>query len=227
MAMSPKLFQEVETVTCLLSGTSHLTSRLGRVSLAVLFFTRCGFLAVGGRTVWREEEKDFVCNSSRLLCTSSCFDDFSPISPFNLFSLQLVVLLTHALSVACFRRPDSQAKAGWLQAHFRGRMAQLWLHLLCLLSRVLIEGIFVLTFYKVSGGLLRPAVTHCHSQLCEPQVTCIDLNSTTKNIFSLCLCAVSTASCMVCLGEIAAALQSMRQLRGPAQSRPPCGKQHC
>ncbi|XP_053320914.1 gap junction beta-1 protein-like [Spea bombifrons] len=202
MAMSPQVFQELETVTCLLSGTSYLASRLGRVSLAALFFVRFGILAVGGRSIWMEEEKNFMCNSTQLLCTPSCFDEFSPISSFNLFALQLVVLVTHALSVTCWNRSTSQAKETRLQAHLSRRNVQITLHILCLLSRILIEGVFVFTFYKVSGGFVHPAVTHCRSHLCERFVVCTDLNAFTKNVFSLGLCAASVLSIIICCSEL-------------------------
>ncbi|XP_063313427.1 gap junction beta-1 protein-like [Pelobates fuscus] len=202
MAMSPEMFQELETMTCLLSGASQLTSRIGRVSLAAFFFVRFGLLAVGARSVWMEEEKSFICNSSQLLCAPSCFDEFSPISSFNLFALQLVVLITHALSVTCWNRSTNQAAETQLQAYLRGRKVQVVLHILCLLSRVVIEGIFIFTYYEMSGGFLHPAVTKCHTQLCEKNVICTDLNSFSKNFFSLGLCAVSALSILICLMEV-------------------------
>ncbi|KAM4709315.1 gap junction beta-2 protein-like isoform 1-T2 [Discoglossus pictus] len=212
------VLHEVEAISCLLSGVSSLASRLGRAGLAVLFFIRFGILAVGARTVWLDEEKDFTCNSSIQLCSVSCFNEFSPISSFNLFTLQLVVLITHGLSVACYTKLDSQAKGGWLKTQFRSKKSQLKLHILWLLCRFLIEGLFIFTFYMVSGGFLRSEVTQCHTQLCESLVTCTDENSDIKNIFNICLCVTSATSGVICLGEILFALQNIHAYRKPSHN---------
>ncbi|KAM4807843.1 gap junction beta-1 protein-like [Rhinophrynus dorsalis] len=225
--MYPQQFLGLETVMCLISGASHLTSRLGQGILTILFFIRFGILAVGARTLWKEEEKNFICNSTQLLCPASCFDEFCPISSFNLFSLQLVVLLTHSLSVACYNRTEYKAKEGWLQAHCRGRKAQMKLHMLCLLSRLFIESLFIFIYFKVSGGLLHPEWTQCHSHLCEPFVTCMDLNSGIKNVFSLCLCAVSAFCGTICLVELVGTLRAFHQASSPSHTSKSYGKLHC
>ncbi|KAM8962143.1 gap junction beta-1 protein-like [Pelodytes ibericus] len=206
MAMSPEIFHEVETMTCLLSGVSQLTTRIGRVSLAAFFFVRFGILAFGARSVWMEEKRNFICNSSQVLCTPSCFEEFSPISSFNIFALQLIVLVTHSLSVTCWNRSTYQPKETQLQAYLRGKKTQTILHMLCLLSRVLIEGVFIFTFYKVFGGFVLPAETRCHTHLCERFVTCTDLNAVSKNVFNACLCAASALSIIICLRELVVAL---------------------
>ncbi|XP_053556636.1 gap junction beta-7 protein-like [Bombina bombina] len=214
--MEMAVSQEVETINCLLSGVLPLASHISRAALAVLFFVRFGILAVGTWTIWRDEEKDFTCNSSRLLCSTSCFDEFSPISSFNLFSLQLVVLITHGLSVACYIRLGSIRKGAWVQ--FRNIRVQVKLHILWLLSRAIIEGLFIFTYCKVSGGFLRPAVTQCHSQLCEEQIICTDQTSYIKNILNLCICTASAASGFICLKEIVESLKNQQLARSLSYS---------
>ncbi|XP_068127323.1 gap junction beta-1 protein-like [Hyperolius riggenbachi] len=224
MAMSSEAFQEVETATCMLSGTSSLTSRLSRVCLVVLFCVRCGLLLVGCRTIWQDEEKNFICNSTRILCKPSCFDEFSPISSFNLFSLQTVALVTHAMCVAFLTRSGYQAKEGWLHAQLRRKTVQMKLHILGLISRILIEGLFILTFYKVTEGFIHRRTIHCHTAMCEPFVFCTDINSTIKNVFSLCMCAASAASVMICAWELLNCLPSNQHKND--SSKPSSKKTH-
>ncbi|XP_075046650.1 gap junction beta-1 protein-like [Mixophyes fleayi] len=226
MAMSPEAYQEVETTTCLLSGTSSHTSRVSRACLAILFFTRFGILLVGCRTFWQDEEKDFICNSSKLLCTPSCFDEFSPLSSFNLFSLQMVALLTHSLCVACFSRSSYQTREGWLHAQLKRKQVQMRLHVIGLMSRMLIEVIFIFTFYKVTEGFVHKRTVQCHSTLCESLVICTDVNSTIKNMFSMCLCASSASSAMICLWELMASLPFTQHMSSSSASQSPCKKQN-
>ncbi|XP_075707178.1 gap junction beta-1 protein-like [Rhinoderma darwinii] len=226
MAMSPEAFQEVETTTCLLSGVSSIASKISRAFLSVLFFIRFGILLVGCKSIWQDEENDFICNSSRLLCLPSCFDEFSPISSFNLFALQMVALLTHSLCVACFSRPAFQAREGWLQVQLRRKKVQFNLHVFGLISRMLIEFLFILTYYKVTEGFVHRRTIHCHSTLCEKSVICTDVNSTVKNIFSLCLCAASATSAMICLWELIASLPFVQHINSSSTIQTPCKKQH-
>ncbi|XP_069820581.1 gap junction beta-1 protein-like [Dendropsophus ebraccatus] len=223
MAMSPEAFQEVETATCILSGVASTASKISRGILSVLFFIRFGILLLGCKTVWYDEEKYFLCNSTRLLCMPSCFDEFSPISSFNFFGLQMVALLTHSLCVACFTHSAFQAKEGWLQDQLRRKKVQLYLHVIGLTSRILIEVLFILTYYKITEGFVHRRTIHCHSTLCEKSVICTDVNSTVKNIFSLCLCAASATSAMICLGELVTSLQHITR---SSTTQAPCKKQH-
>ncbi|XP_018419950.1 PREDICTED: gap junction beta-1 protein-like [Nanorana parkeri] len=226
MAMSAEAYQELETATCLLSGSSSLASRLGRVCLAVLFCARFGILIVGYRTVWEEEEKNFHCNTSNLLCRPICFDEFSPISSFNIFSLHLVVLLTHSMCVIYFSSSAYQVKEGWLHSQLRRKSVQTKLHIIVLISRILIEGLFIFTFYKVTDGFAHRRTTRCETTLCEPFVICTDLNAFLKNILSLCHCAASAASAMICFKELLTCLPAVQNVKRPLAGQSQTKKLH-
>ncbi|XP_029469404.1 gap junction beta-2 protein-like [Rhinatrema bivittatum] len=193
---------DVETITCLLSGTGMHATRLGRTCLALLFFTRLGVLAVGAKTLYRNEDEDFVCNSSHRSCTGACFNNYSPISPFNLFILQAVVLFTHALAVANYFRHNSQAKDNWLQRKFRSRLGQDRQHFVSVLAKAMIEGIFLTTFYKLYDGLQRPSIVQCATMPCESLVTCTVQKAGEKDVFNLCMNAMSLACLLLCLKEL-------------------------
>nr|XP_033812653.1 gap junction beta-2 protein-like [Geotrypetes seraphini]XP_033812654.1 gap junction beta-2 protein-like [Geotrypetes seraphini]XP_033812655.1 gap junction beta-2 protein-like [Geotrypetes seraphini] len=193
---------DIETITCLLSGMSIQASRLGRTCLALFFFTRLGFLVVGAKTLYKNEEGDFVCNSSLQSCSSVCFNSYSPISPFNLFTLQVVVLFTHALTVASHFRHNSQAKSTWLQSRLRSRLGLDKQHFLSILAKAMIEGIFVVTFYKIFDALQRPAAIQCDAIPCENLITCTVQKAGAKNGFNLCMNIMALACLFVCLNEL-------------------------
>ncbi|KAE8631701.1 hypothetical protein XENTR_v10001281 [Xenopus tropicalis] len=218
--------QEMETVTCLLTGVSHFTSELGRTILIILSFIRFGILAVGSQTLWKDEEMDFSCNSTQLLCQPSCFDEYCPISSFNLFSLQLVVLFTLSLSLICYMPSKYKNREGSLLGHLQGRN-QLKLHILHLLSRILIESIFIVTFFKVSPGLLQSGVAQCHSVQCEAFVICVDLKEEAKQMFSIGFCAASAVSGFICLGELLSSLRSIYKAKKTSHTKQPYSKQLC
>ncbi|XP_066458173.1 gap junction beta-1 protein-like [Eleutherodactylus coqui] len=223
--MSPEAFQEVETTTCLLSGMSSVASKISRAALSVLFFIRFGILFLGCKTIWQDEERDFLCNSTRSLCRPSCFDEFLPISPFSLFAFQMVAVLTHSLCVACFARSAFQVREGWLQTQLRRKKVQFNLHVIGLISRMLIEVLFILTYYKVTEGFVHRRTFHCQSALCERSVICTDMNSTVKNAFSWCLCAASAGSAGICLWELIASLPFMQHTSSLSTTHVPCKKQ--
>ncbi|XP_071982668.1 gap junction beta-1 protein-like [Engystomops pustulosus] len=225
MALAPEAFQEVEIATCLLSGVSLNASKLSRAILSVLFFLRFGILLLGCKTVWYDEEKDFVCNSTRILCVPSCFDEFSPISSFNLFALQMVALFTHSLCVACFARSSFHVREGWLQAQLRRKKVQFHIHVFGMISRIVIEVLFIFTYYKVVEGFGQRKTINCHSTLCEKYVVCSDMKSTVKTVFSLCLCAASASSATICLWELTTSLLFMKHINNPSCSQVPHKKQ--
>ncbi|XP_030075635.1 gap junction beta-6 protein [Microcaecilia unicolor] len=193
---------DVETIICLFSGLRMQATRLGTTCLALLFFTRLGLLVVGAKTLYKNEEGDFVCNSSLQSCSSACFNTYSPISPFNLFTLQVVVLFTHALTVASYFQHNSQAKATWLQSRLRSRLGLDKQHFLSILAKAMIEGIFIITFYKIYDGFQRPATVQCTTIPCENLVTCTVQKAREKNGFNLCMNTMSVACLFVCLNEL-------------------------
>ncbi|OCT97530.1 hypothetical protein XELAEV_18009758mg [Xenopus laevis] len=214
----------METVVCLLSGASHLISELGQATLTILCFIRFGILAVGSQTLWKDEEKHYTCNSTQLLCQPTCFDEYSPISSFNLFSLQLVVLFTLSLSLVCYNQSRHKNREGSLLSHFQGRN-QLKLHILHLLSRMLIESIFIFTFFNVSTG--QSGAAQCHSAHCEAFVSCLDLREGAKKMVSLGFCTASAVSGMICLGELLSSLQTIFKAKRTSHTKQPYNKQLC
>ncbi|KAM9329545.1 gap junction beta-1 protein-like [Gastrophryne carolinensis] len=210
MALSAEAYEQFETVTCLLSGATSLTSRIGRVVLSLFFSARFGILAFGARSAWLNEAKDFQCNSTQTLCHPSCFDEFSPISSYNFFALQMVVLFSHALCVAGYNHLSHQQSTGWLQTQLRKKNVQMKLHIIGLTSRMLIEVLFILMFYKETKGFVHRRTTWCQTPLCEPFVFCTDTSSTLKYFFSLALCAASVVSAMTCFWELVLCLPSVQ-----------------
>lgn len=194
-----------EALVRLLSGTTMLAPHLGRASLTILMGIRLAAL-VGARSLWHEETSDLVCNSTTI-CRLACFDSTFPVSPFTLFLLQMAFVSAHGL--ACFflgGPPDCQGK-GWL----RNETQQLQLHFLIVLARILLEGIFLVTFHVLYARY--PQTLHCPpSPLCTNTVVCTIHYAQWKDTFNLFIVGISWASVGVCIVVLYHAITEILQL---------------
>ncbi|MGH0172812.1 UNVERIFIED_CONTAM: hypothetical protein FKN15_066674 [Acipenser sinensis] len=172
----------------LLSGTSQLSSPQSRVCLSTATLLRLLTLVLGGETVWRDEEGGFLCNTSVVGCQAACFDQHSPISPFNLYCLQLIFLFTLSLAGARLHQPGQQ----YLQA--RPHM-----HFLSLLGKAIIEGLFLLIAYQLYST--RPSETTCSASPCLGLVTCKVFGTRVRDALSHLVCSCSAVSLLVYVFE--------------------------
>ncbi|KAK6467522.1 gap junction beta-4 protein-like [Huso huso] len=177
-----------ERITMLLSGTSQLSSSQSRVCLSTATLLRLLTLVLGGETTWRDEERGFLCNTSLVGCQAACFDQHSPIAPFNLYCLQLIFLFTLSLASARLHQPGPQ----YLQA--RPHM-----HFLSLLGKAIIEGLFLLIAYQLYST--RPFETTCSASPCQGLVTCKVFGARVRDALSLLVCSCSSVSLLVCVFE--------------------------
>lgn len=207
---------ESDALTTLASGISAQAPHLCQAGLSVLMALRLGALAVGAKTLWRDEIGDLACNSTGERCLLACFDAAFPISPFNLYSLQMASVLTHSLACFClFRPPDSQGKGSWWQAHLRSKSQQLHLHLVNILARILLEGIFVVVFHSLYRSY--PQTLYCMpSNFCPTALLCIVGKSNWKEAFNLFVFGTSWVSVMLCFIALYPAL--IKILQCPSRS---------
>ncbi|XP_020636864.3 gap junction beta-3 protein [Pogona vitticeps] len=189
---------ETDALTRLLSGTSVLAPRLCRAGLSVLTAVRLGSLALGAKTLWKDEVADLRCEPPTQGCLLACFDRTFPLSPFNLFLLQMASVGTHAVACALlFRPPDCQGKdrSGW--GLFRSKSHQLSLHWLSLLAKILLEGVFLATFHSLYGRY--PASLSCPpSSSCAETTLCTIQKADRKDAFNLVLAGASWLSVALC-----------------------------
>ncbi|XP_028295981.1 gap junction beta-7 protein [Gouania willdenowi] len=83
-----------------LSGVNKYSTAIGRVWLSVVFLFRILVYVAAAEQVWKDEQRDFVCNTRQPGCENTCFDYFFPISQVRLWALQLIMVSTPSLLVA-------------------------------------------------------------------------------------------------------------------------------
>lgn len=83
-----------------LSGVNKYSTVIGRIWLSVVFLFRILVYVAAAEQVWKDEQKDFVCNTRQPGCENACFDRSFPVSQVRLWALQLIMVSTPSLLVA-------------------------------------------------------------------------------------------------------------------------------
>ncbi|XP_034973108.1 gap junction beta-1 protein-like [Zootoca vivipara] len=211
---------ETEVFLTLLSGTSGHVPRLCRAGLALLAAVRLGSLALGARTLWRDEAGDLRCDTGARGCLLACFDAAFPVSPFNLFLLQMASLLTHGTACSCvFCPPSCQGKSSWRPGPGHGKRWLQQLNWLSLLAKAALEGIFLVAFHGLYARY--PSQLHCPpSTSCPDGVLCTIQQANWKDAFNLFVAGASWASVALCLpGLYTAASETFHCALGPGKSQ--------
>lgn len=99
-------------LTRLLDEISNHSTFVGKIWLTVLIIFRIVLTAVGGETIYYDEQSKFICNTQQPGCENVCYDAFAPLSHvrFWIFQVSRVPFLPSRR-----RRP----------ADFRGRVSPL------------------------------------------------------------------------------------------------------
>ncbi|XP_042334811.1 gap junction beta-2 protein-like [Sceloporus undulatus] len=205
----------------LLSGTSGRAPWLCRTVLSILMVLQFGSLALGAKTLWRDEVADLLCNSSAQNCLLACFDVTFPISPFNLFLLHMASLVAHSLACAfLFHSPKYQGKGRWWKGQLRGQSQKLWLDGISLLAKVLLEAIFLMVFHSLYSQY--PSWLFCPPSASCPQITiCIVQNASWKDAFTLFFVGASWVSVALCLIMLyQTVIKILQRTSGPGKSQP-------
>ncbi|CAI5799063.1 gap junction beta-5 protein-like [Podarcis lilfordi] len=209
-----------EVFLTVLSGTSGQAPRLCRAGLALFAAVRLGSLALGARTLWRDEEGDLHCDTASRGCLSACFDAAFPVSPFNLFLLQMASLLTHGTACSCvFRPPSFQGRSGWRRGPSHGKRRLQQLHWHSLLAKAALEGIFLVVFHGLYAHY--PSQLHCPPSVsCPDGVLCTIEQANWKDAFNLFVAGASWASLALCLpGLYSAASETFHCASGRGKSQ--------
>ncbi|XP_062815963.1 gap junction beta-5 protein-like [Anolis carolinensis] len=211
---------EVETLSALLSGTGPRAPRLCRAGLSLLTAARLVWLALGAQTLWRDETSSSVlqCNGTTASCSLACFDDAFPVSPFDLFLLQMASVACHGVACAVlFRPPDCQAKGPrwWhreLHSHVR-------LHTISLLAKVFVETLPLMLLHGLHSPY--PSRLWCPPSppSCPQIVFCDVRDAAWKNIFVVSFAGASWLSVSLCAVVLwAASAEILARGRSPALS---------
>uniref|UniRef100_A0A3Q3XHM5 Gap junction protein n=1 Tax=Mola mola TaxID=94237 RepID=A0A3Q3XHM5_MOLML len=81
-------------LTRLLDEISNHSTFVGKIWLTVLIVFRIVLTAVGGETIYYDEQSKFVCNTQQPGCENVCYDAFAPLSHVRFWIFQVIVIST-------------------------------------------------------------------------------------------------------------------------------------
>ncbi|XP_036405247.1 connexin 28.8 [Megalops cyprinoides] len=170
-----------------LSGVNRYSTVVGRIWLSVVFIFRILVFVAAAEQVWKDEQRDFVCNTQQPGCENVCFDHFFPISQVRLWALQLIVVSTPSLLVALHvaYREHRESRHGRKLYEDKGRIdgGLLCTYLVSLAFKTAFEVGSLLAFYFLYSGFDVPRLLRCSLSPCPNTVDCYISKATEKKVF--------------------------------------------
>ncbi|XP_049446701.1 connexin 28.8 [Epinephelus fuscoguttatus] len=170
-----------------LSGVNKYSTVIGRIWLSVVFLFRILVYVAAAEQVWKDEQKDFVCNTRQPGCENACFDQFFPISQVRLWALQLIMVSTPSLLVALHvaYREHREAKHKRKLYKDKGSIdgGLFCTYIISLVFKISFEAGSLLAFYFVYNGFEVPMLLRCSQSPCPNTVDCYISRATEKKIF--------------------------------------------
>lgn len=84
-------------LTRLLEEIHNHSTFVGKIWLTVLIVFRIVLTAVGGESIYSDEQSKFVCNTGQPGCENVCYDAFAPLSHVRFWVFQIILLTTPSL----------------------------------------------------------------------------------------------------------------------------------
>ncbi|XP_069770991.1 gap junction gamma-2 protein [Narcine bancroftii] len=81
-------------LTRLLEEIHNHSTFVGKVWLTVLIIFRIVLTAVGGESIYSDEQSKFVCNTKQPGCENVCYDAFAPLSHVRFWVFQIIIIST-------------------------------------------------------------------------------------------------------------------------------------
>lgn len=78
-------------LTRLLEEIQHHSTSVGKLWLTTLVVFRIVLTAVGGESIYYDEQSKFVCNSGQPGCENVCYDAFAPLSHVRFWVFQIIL----------------------------------------------------------------------------------------------------------------------------------------
>ncbi|EPY79913.1 hypothetical protein CB1_000878013 [Camelus ferus] len=101
-------------LTRLLEEIHNHSTFVGKVWLTVLVVFRIVLTAVGGESIYSDEQTKFTCNTRQPGCDNVCYDAFAPLSHVRFWVFQIVVISTPSVMNSCGNRErEALGKAAW------------------------------------------------------------------------------------------------------------------
>lgn len=170
-----------------LSGVNKYSTVIGRIWLSVVFLFRILVYVAAAEQVWKDEQRDFVCNTRQPGCENACFDRSFPVSQVRLWALQLIMVSTPSLLVAlhvAYREHREARHHRKLYADKGSLDGGLFCtYTVSLLFKTAFEVGFLLAFYFVYNGFDVPILIRCSEEPCPNTVDCYIGKATEKKIF--------------------------------------------
>ncbi|XP_010764398.1 gap junction gamma-2 protein [Notothenia coriiceps] len=84
-------------LTRLLEEIHHHSTFVGKVWLTVLIIFRIVLTAVGGESIYSDEQTKFTCNTKQPGCDNVCYDAFAPLSHVRFWVFQIIMISTPSI----------------------------------------------------------------------------------------------------------------------------------
>ncbi|MBN3288682.1 CXG1 protein, partial [Polyodon spathula] len=205
-------------LTRLLEEIHNHSTFVGKVWLTILIIFRIVLTAVGGESIYSDEQTKFTCNTKQPGCDNVCYDSFAPLSHVRFWVFQIIMISTpsimylgyaiHKIARSSeeerrrfkkFRKKPHAIK--WKTTHTldeqkhdgRRRIMQeglMKIYVLQLLARAIFEVAFLGGQYLLYGFKVSPSYI-CAKNPCPHQVDCFVSRPTEKTIFLLIMYVVS------------------------------------
>ncbi|KFV81959.1 Gap junction gamma-1 protein, partial [Struthio camelus australis] len=79
-------------LTRLLEEINNHSTFVGKIWLTVLIVFRIVLTAVGGESIYYDEQSKFVCNTQQPGCENVCYDAFAPLSHVRFWIFQIIMV---------------------------------------------------------------------------------------------------------------------------------------
>ncbi|NXV96090.1 CXG1 protein, partial [Calonectris borealis] len=172
----------------LLEEINNHSTFVGKIWLTVLIVFRIVLTAVGGESIYYDEQSKFVCNTQQPGCENVCYDAFAPLSHVRFWIFQIIMVATPSVLYLGFamhriaRMPESSRRRA--PAARRARMPQdglMRVYVLHLLCRSLLETAFLFGQYLLYRFEVSPSYV-CSRSPCPHTVDCFVSRPTEKTI---------------------------------------------
>uniref|UniRef100_A0A3Q1EKF2 Gap junction protein n=1 Tax=Acanthochromis polyacanthus TaxID=80966 RepID=A0A3Q1EKF2_9TELE len=202
-------------LTRLLEEIHNHSTFVGKIWLTVLIVFRIVLTAVGGESIYYDEQSKFVCNSGQPGCENVCYDAFAPLSHVRFWVFQIILVATPSLMYLGYHSSTEQAEDHdeedpiiyeMTEAEIKGKVRHdgrqrikedglMRIYVIQLLARSLLEVAFLCGQYFLYGFAV-PATYVCSDLPCPHSVDCFVSRPTEKTIFLLIMYTVSVL-CLV------------------------------
>ncbi|XP_067824825.1 gap junction beta-3 protein-like [Heptranchias perlo] len=187
----------MEMIMAVLSGTGADVSPHTRICLASFFAIRLFTFVISAETIWEDDLQDLSCNSTQVGCRHQCYTKLSPLSPFILFTLQIIFIVTLSLVRTLYN--IDRLRDNFNQAANNQRWKISFLNML---AKILIEGSFLYLCNTLYPGGQRQHTFKCDLTPCEQIVVCTMLKSKQKDAFMILMYTCSFACVLISVIEM-------------------------